>query len=187
MLYRKILIKLTYKDLEKDVNQLEKYIGKKCRFETRWWEVVEDAKIDKYDWKIVLLHNENTKYWITGLEGEYKNAFVVTTKKGKFNWDVDWIEIFEEPEFTEWEWILVRDEEDEKWVKRIFLHRDKKWHFITIVHGDEKRYLRWKEYGTCIWKQGKKIDIVKIKTVDWQIIEVEKNKLEELGFKFVTK
>jgi len=178
---------LTHKDLEKDTSILKNYIGKKCRFETHRGEVVENAEIAEYDWRIVLLHNEDIGSWVTGLKGEYKNAYVVITEEGEFNWEVNWIEIFEEPEFKEGEWILVRNEEDDEWEKRIFLYKDKNWYFIAVVHGDEENYLRWEEYETYVWKEGKKMDTIKIKTVDWQIVEVEKKKLEELGFRIVSK
>jgi len=97
---------------------------------------------------------------------------------------------YEEQEFKEGEKILVRHNNDEyeepsEWEERIFLFKNREWKYVCVSMIDEEDYLKWNtHYIVEEFDEAKKIDEVKIRTEDWQVITISKEKARELGFKF---
>lgn len=89
--------------------ELRKMDGRKCRFETPWWVVVEDWIISvNKNWRVYILHNNPKADWRLADDLKWKKFSWITYLERIFNWDdyldnsnYSWIEIEETQEIKQ--------------------------------------------------------------------------------------
>jgi len=95
--------------------------------------------------------------------------------------------VSDEPKYKEWDYVYVRDVDSEDWKRRIYittLPKGARYKYVVVQQGYEDNYNLCKHYLIESWKQIKPYkETVKIKTEEWEEIEIEKEKAKSLWFK----
>jgi len=126
-----------------------------------------------FEWQSILQCDEDWTYYTSRIKEE--------------TLQYEWYKEYKIEQYQEWDWVYVRDSEDQERKKRIYLHTlpNKDSGHICVSMCYENEYQNGYNYGIDFWKYIKPYtDKVKIKTEDWQSMEIEKEKAEDLWFNF---
>jgi len=138
---------------------------------------------------------EDAQQWLENLrEFEMKKtiASFQNTKTGKVNLILDWdilgdfrkvwtitpkteLKVEKQPEFKEWEWVLVRDNENKDWKKTTYLFTIKGNRYVCVNENWNENYIRWECFVAKTWSNIKKLpkQVTKQQIADWQGVSME--------------
>jgi len=146
--------------------ELKKYDKKKCRIETDNWYICE-WEIYIEDDRVFVLHNNSETDWTRPKEMkgyEYSRLLYRKIENNETSDNLSYKRIdIDTEEFVRWEEVLVRDNEEEDWKKRIYLTTID-WAntpFVCVSRWYKEEFKEWKPFDFIAWKHIKKIETKK--------------------------